>query len=111
MIFGVSKVSKPMQESMKNQCKNQALEMYAKMTSKSSKMNSKWMHKSSKRLPRGVPGDPSRPGDDQKASKRPPRGARLDLLVFYEVSRRPQSPGGMHRGALITYRLGRLTKQ
>ena len=38
------------------------------------------------------------------------KGARLDLLVFYNDFRRPQSPGGMHRGALITYWLGRLSK-
>ncbi len=47
----------------------------------------------------------------QNASNRRRRGARLDLLVFYSVFKRPQSSGGMRCRALITYWLGRLTKQ
>ena len=45
-----------------------------------------------------------------KVSKKRPGGAKLDLLVFYGVFKRPQSLGGMRCGALITYRLGRLTE-
>ena len=43
-------------------------------------------------------------------SKKRPGGARLDLLVFYSVFKRPRLPGGKSGGALITYRLGRLTE-
>ena len=54
------------------------------MTSKSSKMTSEWHPKSSKALALGP-----RPGDVQKASKRRPRAATLDLLVFYGVFKHP----------------------
>ena len=47
---------------------------------------------------------------DQETSKRRPGGAKRDLLMFYRVFKRPRSPGGMRGGALITYRLGRLTE-
>ena len=67
-----------------------------------------------KRAPRATPSEPK---VDLETSKRRPRGgqkmlkgARLDLLVFYNDFRRPQSPGRMRCGALITYRLGRLTE-
>ena len=45
-----------------------------------------------------------------RASKKRPGGAKLDLVVFYSVFKRPRSPGGKSGGALITYRLGRLTE-
>ena len=45
-----------------------------------------------------------------RVSKKRPGGAKLDLLVFYRVFKRPRSLGGMRGGALITYRLGRLTE-
>ena len=45
-----------------------------------------------------------------KVSKERPGGATLDLLVFYNVFKRPRSTGGMRPGALITYWLGRLTE-
>ena len=47
---------------------------------------------------------------DQETPKRRLGGAKLDLLVFYSVFKRPRSPGGKSGGALITYRLGRLTE-
>ena len=69
------------------------------------------------RHPRGVQGVQNDPRGMPEASKRRPRvskkrpgGAKLDLLVFYNVFKRPQSLGGMRGGALITYRLGRLTE-
>ena len=45
-----------------------------------------------------------------RASKKRPGGAKLDLVVFYSVFKRPRSPGGKSGGALITYWLGRLTE-
>ena len=74
------------------------------------KMDAKITLKSSRRHQKDVKNDRGGPRDATKPSKWHPRGAKLDLLVFYRLSRRPQSPGGMHRGALITYRLGRLTE-
>ena len=82
---------------------------YVKIVKHDLKMSAKIIQKASKRRPRGVQGDPRRPGGVQKASNRQPRGAKLDLLVFYSVFKRTQSPRGMRGGALITYRLGRLT--
>ena len=46
-----------------------------------------------------------------RVSKKRPGSPKLDLLVFYSVFKRPRSPGGIRDGALITYRLGRLTEQ
>ena len=70
-----------------------------------------------KRHPRRVHGVQNEPSGVQEASKRHPRdakrhpgGAKLDLLVFYKVFKRPWSSGRMRCGALITYRLGRLTE-
>ena len=53
---------------------------------------------------------PQGPFGRPRVSKKRPGGARLDLLVFYSVFKRPQSTGGIRRGAVITYRLGRLTE-
>ena len=64
------------------------------------KMSAKIVQKASKRRSRGVQGDPHRPGGVQKASKKRARGARLDLLVFYSVCKRPQSLARMRCGAL-----------
>ena len=70
-----------------------------------------------RRRPKGVQGVQNEPRGMLEASKRRPKvlkkcpgGAKLDLLVFYNVFKRPQSLGGMRGGALITYRLGRLTE-
>ena len=70
-----------------------------------------------RRRPKGVQGLQNEPKCAPEASRRRPRaskkrpgGARLDLLVFYSVFKRPRSPGGMRSGALITYWLGRLTE-
>ena len=70
-----------------------------------------------RRRPKGVQGVQNEPRGMLEASKRRPKvlkkcpgGAKLDLLVFYSVFKRPQSLGGMRGGALITYRLGRLTE-
>ena len=57
--------------------------------------------------PRGVPEASRR---RPRVSKKRPGDARLDLLVFYSVFKRPRSPGGNSGGARITYRLGRLTE-
>ena len=77
--------------------------MCVKIRPKLTKMNSKGEPKSYKRRPRD--------GQDvQKASKKRPGGAKLNLLVFYIVFKRLQSPGGMRSNGLITYRLGRLTE-
>ena len=70
-----------------------------------------------RRRPKGVQGVQTEPRGMLEASKRRPNvlkkcpgGAKLDLLVFYNVFKRPQSLGGMRGGALITYRFGRLTE-
>ena len=75
------------------------------------------MKMTAKRHPRGIQGVQNEPRGMPEASKRRPRvskkrpgGAKLDLLVFYSVFKRPQSLGGMRGEALITYRLGRLTE-
>ena len=70
-----------MQESSSgNVCNN-----YVKIVKHDLKMSAKIVQKASKRRPRGVQGDPRRPGGIQKASKKRARGAKLDLLVFYGV--------------------------
>ena len=70
-----------------------------------------------KRYPRSVQSVQNEPSGVPEASRRRPRvskkrpdGAKFDLLVFYSVSKRPQSPGGLRAEALITYWLGRLTE-
>ena len=70
-----------------------------------------------RRRPKGVQGVqnepkcvPEAPRRRPRASKKRPGGAKLDLVVFYSVFKRPRSPGGKSAGALITYRLGRLTE-
>ena len=62
---------------------------------KSAQCDPKW----TKRAPKATPSEP----------KERPRGANVDLLVFYELSKRPQSTGRMRGRALITYPFGRLT--
>ena len=57
-----------------------------------------------KSLPQGPFGRP-------RVSKKRPGGAKLDLVVFYKLFKRPQSTGRLRGIALITYRLGRLTEQ
>ena len=57
---------------------------------------------------RGVPETSRR---RPRVSKKRPGGAKLGLLVFYNVFKRPRSTGRMRGWALITYRLGRLTEQ
>ena len=71
----------------------------------------------SKWHPRGVPKasraskmSPAASRRRPRASKKRPGGAKLDLVVFYSVFKRPRSQGGMRAEALITYRLGRLTE-
>ena len=70
-----------------------------------------------RRRPKGVQGVQNEPKcvpegsrGRPRASKKRPGGAKLDLVVFYSVFKRPRSPGGKRGGALITYRLGRLTE-
>ena len=45
-----------------------------------------------------------------RASKKRPGDKKLDLVVFYRLFKLTQSTGGIRPGALVTYRLGRLTE-
>ena len=130
MYSNGDKSPKHLQNPMENPCSEKLCRNYMKIIKHNVKKPSRIVPKSKN----GVQGDPvrrksepkgvqeasnRRPGGVQEASKatpidletskKRPRGAKLDLLVFYRLSRRPQSTGRMRSNALITYRLGRLT--
>ena len=73
------------------------------------KISSKWQPKGIPKASRASKTNPTASRRRPRVSKKRPGGAKLDLLVFYSIFWRPWSTGGMRRGALITYRLGRLT--
>ena len=69
----------------------------------------KGSQKASQKASRASEMSPAASRRHPRASKKRPGGAKLDLLVFYKVFKRPRSTGGIRSGDLITYRLGRLT--
>ena len=71
------------------------------------KFNAKGSQKASRKASRASKMSPAASRRRPRASKKRPGGAKLDLLVFYSVFKRPRSSGGMRCRALITYRLGR----
>ena len=74
------------------------------------KSNVKGNQKASQKASRASKMSPAASRSHPSASKKRPGGDKLDLVVFYSVFKRPRSLGGMRGGALITYRLGRLTE-
>ena len=72
--------------------------------------NENGIQKASQKASRASKMSPAASRRRPRASKKRPGGAKLDLLVFYRVFKRPRSPGGKSGGALISYRLGRLTE-
>ena len=74
------------------------------------KSNENGSQKASQKASRASKMSPAASRRRPRVSKKRPGGAKLDLVVFYSVFKRPRSPGGMRSGALITYRLGRLTE-
>ena len=70
----------------------------------------KGSQKASQKASRASKMSPAASRRHPRASKKRPGGAKLDLLVFYRLFKLTQSTGGIRPGALITYRLGRLTE-